>query len=65
MITITDQNGASVTQAFDVYVLQSNPTGISVTVTALDVTAALSIEVSFVHQMKIVHVKRLLIELFL
>ena len=47
MITITDQNGASVTQAFDVYVLQSNPTGISVTVTALDVTAALSIKVDF------------------
>jgi len=47
MITITDQNGASVTQAFDVYVLQSNPTGTSVTVTALDVTAALSIKVDF------------------
>jgi len=47
MITVKDQNGAQVTQAFDIVNLQSDPTGISVTVTALDVTAALSIEVQF------------------
>ena len=47
IITITDKNGATVTQAFDAFILQSDSAGITVTITSLDVTASLQVQVQF------------------